>query len=88
MKDLFKLITVSAKDVYLYNCRIRKTRISNLIEIVTERFPARTKKGIMIKPIMGFEDEKVIGYKICVEGDKEIENRISEYIPFLLVKKG
>lgn len=92
MSRLDDLITLTDYDVVEFECKRSDGRVWSMLNIILEELPNDLKQKAdavepSLKPITGFEDEKIKGYEIIFNGSKEIENFVKEYIPFFIVKK-
>ena len=92
MNSPYDLITISRKDLLKFKEGQGKNKVQVILNLIFEDMPRKVhleSKFVnpKIVPIEGFEDDNVIGYKIIVEENKRIENYISKFIPFLLLKK-
>ena len=91
MNSLYDLITITSKDLRLYQKK-RKGKIGIILSIVLEELPASLqplKEYTLpyLKPIRGFEDKNVRGYTVRIKEHKEIEGFIKKYVPFFILKK-
>lgn len=92
MGTVYDLLYITKKDKLLYEKNPFKSRIGLLVELVLNELPPHLKKlkGFIcpyLEPIEGFEDEFVQGFELVIKENRDIEQFVRSYIPFLIMKK-
>jgi hypothetical protein len=92
MGSPYDLITITPYDLFMFEKNGEKSRIGLILKLIMDELPSKLRPYAQfvspyLKPIKGFEDEKVRGYEIVVEEHEEIEKFVQEFVPFFILKK-
>lgn len=92
MPSGYDLVIINSVDLEMFKQDARKSKIGTLIELVLEEVPQELKFASRfvtpyIREIEGFEDDTLKGFEICVDENKEVEEFIRGFIPFLILRK-
>lgn len=92
MQSPYDLIQITAYDLEMFKRNSPTCKINILINLILDELPLKLKPHLRfvtpcLKPIHGFEDEKVRGYKIVIRESKKVEKFVHGYIPFFLLRK-
>lgn len=92
MGSAYELITITPHDLFMFEKHGEKSKVGLILKLVLDELPSKLRQYVRfinpyLKPIKGFEDEKVRGYEIVVEEHKEIEQFVQDFVPFFILKK-
>jgi hypothetical protein len=92
MSSPYDLLKITSLDLKLYKKDSSRSKIGIVINLVLAEIPKKLKPHLSfitprLKEVEGFEDKKVKGFEVVIEGNEKIERFVKSYIPFFIMEK-
>ncbi|MBN2016421.1 hypothetical protein JW766_06360 [Candidatus Dojkabacteria bacterium] len=92
MYSPYDLLKITENDLHTFKNNSKRGKVRKILNLVLNELPPHLKRQVKftkpnLKPVRGFEDDKVKGYEIIIKNHKEIESFVRSYVPFFIMEK-